>query len=318
MHKTAFICDPRFADHDTGPAHPERRERITAIRNAVEGSPLTNTLITPHYEPIDPDLIRVIHPGSYVDDMRQVCEQGVPYFMDPECAVCPESYNIALLAAGAVLGAVDAVMSGEIDNGFCAVRPPGHHAEANRAMGFCFFNNIAVAARYLQQHHSVERIGILDYDVHHGNGTQHSFDADPTVLFCSMHEHPRFLYPGTGYTTERGTGPGKGTTRNIPMMPGASNRDYEQAFVEWVEPFFQELKPQFLLVDVGFDAHRADPLAHIDLTDDGYEMLARRSVRLADQLCNGRLVSMLEGGYDLPAVGRCTVRHLSALQGKNP
>ena len=317
MHKTAWICDPRFTRHNTGPMHPECPARITAIRQAVENAGLSRELTTPEYEPADPALIAVNHPGSYVSDMRQACQQRAAFFMDAECPVSAESYQTALLAAGAVLGAVDAVMAPTIDNAFCAVRPPGHHAEANRAMGFCYFNNIAVAAHYLRRHHGLQRVGILDWDVHHGNGTQHTFQADPAVLFCSLHEHPRFLYPGTGYGTERGSGPGEGTTLNIPMMPGATDQDYETAFAEHVEPLFAEFKPQFILVSIGFDAHHADPIAHIELSDDGYEMLTRRAVRLADQLCDGRLVSMLEGGYDLDAVGRCAVRHLTALQNKN-
>ena len=316
MHKTGWICDPRFAEHDTGPVHPERPARITAIRQTVKSSGLAEELTVPEYAPADPALISAIHPGSYVRDMREACEKHAGYFQDPECPVCQVSYEIALLAVGALLGACDAVMAGQIDNAFCALRPPGHHAESHRAMGFCYFNNIAVAARYLRERHGLERVGILDWDVHHGNGTQHTFEEDPAVLFCSLHEHPRYLYPGTGFDTERGRGAGQGATLNIPMMPGAGDQDYESAFVECVEPLFRQFKPQFILVSIGFDAHFADPLAHIELTDDGYEMLTRRTVALADDLCDGRLVSTLEGGYDLGAVGRCALRHLTALQNK--
>jgi acetoin utilization deacetylase AcuC-like enzyme len=261
--------------------------------------------------------MQYVHTHQYLTRLDAACRQGYPYIDVPDSAICPESYEIAKLAAGGVVEAARMVARGDLKRAFCAVRPPGHHAESNRAMGFCLLNNIAIAACVLKTEFKLDRLLILDFDVHHCNGTQHTFEADPSVLFCSLHEHPRFLYPGTGYSTERGSGPGEGTTLNIPMMPGARDQDYETAFAEHVEPLFAEFKPQFILVSIGFDAHRADPIAHIDLTDDGYEMLTRRAVRLADQLCDGRLVSMLEGGYNLDAVGRCAVRHLTALQNKN-
>jgi acetoin utilization deacetylase AcuC-like enzyme len=204
-------------------------------------------------------------------------------------------------------------MSGKVRRAFAGIRPPGHHAEPNAAMGFCLFCNIAIAARYLQRQHGLGKIAIVDFDVHHGTGTQAAFETDPSVLFISLHQDPRTCYPGTGYADEVGTGTGRGTTINIPFLPGSGEDEYLAAMNERVLPALAAFSPDFLLVSAGFDAHREDPLAQIELSEDGFGQISRLLANSADELCQGRLLSLLEGGYNLRALGRCVVRHLIAL-----
>jgi acetoin utilization deacetylase AcuC-like enzyme len=212
-----------------------------------------------------------------------------------------------------VLSAADAVMKGEVTNAFCAVRPPGHHAEKDRAMGFCLFNNVAVAAEYLIKTHGLERVAIVDFDVHHCNGTQHSFDSREDVLVVSLHEHPAFLYPGTGFEHEEGSRAGNGFTLNVPMLPHSDDDTYAKAFDEKVLPKLDAFKPQIILVSAGFDPVREDPLAHIDLTVDYVGTMTTMLADAASRLCGGKLVSVLEGGYHLESVVGCTISHVSAL-----
>jgi acetoin utilization deacetylase AcuC-like enzyme len=204
-------------------------------------------------------------------------------------------------------------MSGRVARAFAAVRPPGHHAEPDRAMGFCLFANISIAARYLQRARGVGKIAIVDFDVHHGNGTQAVFESDPSVLFISLHQDPRTCYPGTGYAAEMGTGPGSGFTLNIPFLPGAGDEEYRLAMRQQVIPKLDAFRPEFLLISAGFDAHRDDPLAQIDLTEDAFGEMTRMLVEVANAHCGGRIVSALEGGYDLRALGRSVVQHLIGL-----
>lgn len=257
--------------------------------------------------------IRAVHPADYIDRIRGVCAAGGGVLDDGDTPVGPESFEIARLAVGALLGCCDAVVSGQVRRAFAAVRPPGHHAEPEQPLGFCIFANVSIAARYLQQAHGVGKIAIVDFDVHHGNGTQAVFEADPSVLFVSLHQDPRTCYPGTGYASEIGSGPGRGLTLNIPFPPGASDAEYLEAFDQSVLPALDAFGPEFLLISAGFDAHCDDPLAQIDLTEDAFEQMTRRLVEAANNHCGGRIVSALEGGYDLRALGRCVVRHLSAL-----
>jgi acetoin utilization deacetylase AcuC-like enzyme len=193
------------------------------------------------------------------------------------------------------------------------MRPPGHHAEPNRAMGFCLFSNIAIGARYLQQRHGVGKVAIVDFDVHHGNGTQACFERDPTVFFVSLHQHPATCYPGTGFEWEIGMGPGRGFTLNIPFDPGAGDVEYVQAISSRVVPRLDEFDPEVLMISAGFDAHQADPLASINLSEEGFEMITRSLVEVAERHCRGRIVSVLEGGYSLRALGRSVVRHVGAM-----
>lgn len=263
--------------------------------------------------PADEQWIRAVHSRQYIDRIRDVCASGGGILDDGDTPVGPESFEIARLAVGALLGCCDAVVSGRVQRAFAAVRPPGHHAEPQHPMGFCLFANLSIATRYLQQAHGVGKIAIVDFDVHHGNGTQAVFEADPSVLFISLHQDPRTCYPATGYATETGTGPGRGFTLNIPFLPGAGDDEYLRAFDEAILPKLDSFRPQFLLISAGFDAHRDDPLAQIDLTEEAFEEMTRRLVQAANSHCNGKIVSALEGGYDLRALGRSVVRHLTAL-----
>lgn len=257
--------------------------------------------------------LRAVHPQNYIDRIRAVCADGGGVLDDGDTPVGPESFEIAKLAVGALLGCCDAVVNGRVQRAFAAVRPPGHHAEPQQPMGFCLFANVSIAARYLQQAHGLGKIAIVDFDVHHGNGTQAVFEADPSVLFISLHQDPRTCYPGTGYPAETGAGPSRGFTLNIPFMPGAGDDEYRRAFDEAVLPKLDSFRPEFLLISAGFDAHRDDSLAQIELTEEAFEEMTQRLVQAANVHCGGRIVSALEGGYDLPALGRSVVRHLTAL-----
>jgi acetoin utilization deacetylase AcuC-like enzyme len=227
--------------------------------------------------------------------------------------VSPISHEIALLSLGSALRAADAVMKNQVQRAFSAARPPGHHAEPQNAMGFCLFCNIAIAARYIQQIYGVEKIAIVDFDVHHGNGTQAAFEADPSVLFISLHQHPRTCYPGSGYAYEIGCDAGRGFTMNIPFDPGSDDDDYLRAIEQRVVPKLNEFRPQLLMISAGFDAHREDPLAQISLSDECFELMTRSLVAVANRHCDGKIVSILEGGYNLHALGRSVVRHLIGL-----
>ena len=264
--------------------------------------------------PADEKLLTLVHTPQHVSRVKHVCEVGGGVLDLGDTPVGPQSYDVALLALGSAVRACDAVMSGEVTRAFSAARPPGHHAEPDRAMGFCLFSNIAIVARYAQQAYGLERVAVVDFDVHHGNGTQAAHESDPTVLFISLHQHPRTCYPGTGYDWETGTGPGRGFTVNIPLSPGSDDDDYARAFDARVIPELDKFRPQLLLISAGFDAHRADPLAQMNLCDECYETMTRRLVSVAAQHCDGRVVSLLEGGYDLAALGRSVVRHLIGLR----
>jgi acetoin utilization deacetylase AcuC-like enzyme len=223
-----------------------------------------------------------------------------------------------LLAAGGAVAAVDAIMDGQVRNVFCAVRPPGHHAERALAMGFCYFNNVAIAAEHLRARYGLRRLAILDWDVHHGNGTQHIFEDDPDLLFCDIHQHPDTLYPGTGFEWEKGAGPGVGATLNIPLMPGSGDADYRWAFDNRIVPAIDAFKPEFLLISAGFDAHRDDPLADIELSTGMFAWMTMQALNLAERHCEGRLVSLLEGGYEPAVLAECIRAHLGALAGVEP
>jgi acetoin utilization deacetylase AcuC-like enzyme len=227
--------------------------------------------------------------------------------------VGPASFDAALRSLGASVAATDAVLGGHVRRAFAAGRPPGHHAEPDRPMGFCLFNNVAVAARHAQQKHGVGKIAIVDFDVHHGNGTQAAFEDDPTVLFVSLHQDPRTLYPGSGHAYEVGDGAGRGFTLNLPMNPGSEDAEYAQAIDARVVPKLDAFRPELLMLSAGFDAHRDDPLANICLSEDGFAQMTRTLVAVANAHCGGRVVSVLEGGYHLRALGRCVVRHLVEL-----
>jgi acetoin utilization deacetylase AcuC-like enzyme len=231
--------------------------------------------------------------------------------LDPDTSMSPGSLTAAYLAAGGALVAVDAIMSRQVDHVFCAVRPPGHHAEAGRAMGFCLFNNVAIAARYVQKKHGLKRVLIVDWDVHHGNGTQHSFEDDPSVLFFSTHQYPH--YPGTGRESERGRGAGEGFTLNVPMDAGEGDEEYRAIFQKSLVPAADAFKPEFVIISAGFDAHKDDPLASMGLTEEGYADLTGIVAGIAKRHAGGRILSSLEGGYHLTSLAASVDRHIQGL-----
>ncbi|MCB9865185.1 MAG: histone deacetylase [Phycisphaerales bacterium] len=310
---TGLIWDERYLAHDTGAGHPERADRLTAIREALSAAGVIERCqpLAPR-EATDAEILAV-HSHEYLDRLRTTCASGAPRIDCVDSAICPQSYEVARFSAGGALAAVDAVMAGTVPNAFCAVRPPGHHCERDVSMGFCLLANVAIAARHLRDRYKIERVAIIDWDVHHGNGTQHLFEEDPSVYFCSLHGHPSYVYPGTGFPNERGTGAGKETTLNIPFYPGATDSDYRRAFDESVLPAMDQYKPQFVLISAGFDAHQRDPLAPIDLETASYGWMTQAVADIARRHAGGRLVSVLEGGYDLQALGESVALHVKEL-----
>lgn len=315
MSRTGVVLDDVFKRHDTGPGHPERPGRIDAIRVALERRGLADRLERIEVKRADMERVVRVHSAQYVMRLEAACRQGASFMDCGDSAICPESYEIALLAAGAVTEAARRIGRGELTRAFCAVRPPGHHCEYDESMGFCLLNNVAIAARTLQDEFGVERVAILDWDVHHGNGTQHLFESDANVLFISLHGHPKHLYPGTGYESEIGHGPGRGYTLNIPLMPGAGDGEYRAAFDEKVLPRLASFSPEVLIISAGFDAHEEDPLAEMLVTDGGFQRMTREAIAIANERCEGRILSVLEGGYHLDALGRCVADHVEALAG---
>ena len=313
MAVTGLAQDERFQHHLTGQGHPERPQRLEAVARALSDRGLAEACQSIEVTSVDMNLVGRVHSTSYIERLQSACRNGLPFIDVPDSVICSESYDIARLAAGTVINAVDDVMAGGIDNAFCAVRPPGHHAEHNRSMGFCLLNNVAIAARHLLERHKLARVLILDWDVHHGNGTQHTFETDPRVLFISIHGHPGIVYPGTGFATERGTGAGDGFTINCPMLPPSSDEEYRRVFDETVLPAIEAFAPQFVLVSAGFDAHRLDPLAPLELPTDTFGWMTDHALRAAKEHGAGRLVSILEGGYDLDALADSVSLHVVRL-----
>jgi acetoin utilization deacetylase AcuC-like enzyme len=315
MRRTGYVYDERYLRHDPGAWHPERPDRLKAIQKNLQESGLTELVvpIQPYAAPLE--WVERLHDPDYIRRFREACAQGKNIFEVPDCGICPESYDIALLAAGGILAAADAVMEGKVDNAFCAVRPPGHHAERDRALGFCFFNNVALGAVYLLENFGLERVAIVDWDVHHGNGTQHLFEADPRVFYLSLHEDPQHCYPGTGYRRETGKGPGQGFTLNLPFPPRSGDEEYLEALKKEGLPRLMEFDPQFLMISAGFDAHQSDPLAHMNLSRDAYRQMARLLLDLAGETAGGRLITVLEGGYNLEVLEECTEDHVRLLLG---
>ena len=308
-----WIYHDDFLRHDTGPMHPERPDRLRAIVRAFEESGLGEQLTRIEPQPCEPDRLHRIHTPQHVERMEALCRRAPAVADAGDTIVSAESYSIALRAVGGVLAAADAIMAGQFKRIFSTHRPPGHHAERDRAMGFCLFNHIAIAADYLTHAHHLPRVAVVDFDVHHGNGTQHSFDERADVLFISIHQDPRTLYPGTGFAHETGRGAGEGLTLNVPMAPGSGDDDYRGAFDEKIIPKLDEYRPQLLLISAGFDAMAEDPLANIELTDRAFDWMTRRLVQVAERHCESRVLSVLEGGYDLSALGRAAIAHARAL-----
>ncbi len=308
---TALLKSSLFKQHDTGTGHPECAHRITAIEDALTANNLLSALsiVDPIAASIDD--VSLIHPHEYVERVRLACESGAGYVDTPDVPISNQSYDAAIHAVGGVLAVCDFVVSGDINNGFALIRPPGHHAERNMALGFCLFNNVAIAARHLQLRHGLERIVILDWDVHHGNGTQHLFESEADIFYISLHQYPH--YPGTGAASETGIGAGEGATLNCPMPAGSGDLAYHEAFTEQILPAIENFGPDVILLSAGFDAHRADPLGNINLTVESYAWMTDAMLDVAQRRCGGRLISLLEGGYNLQALAESASRHIEIL-----
>ncbi len=311
--KTGFVYDPRFLEHHTEAGHPERGERLAATMEFLEGRPWFSALERVAPEPADRRWVEQVHSAEYIARASEACRRGFSHLDVPDVSISEKSWEVALLAAGAALTLGDGVIAGRIRNGFALVRPPGHHAERAMALGFCLFNNVAILARYLQKTHGLDKVLILDWDVHHGNGTQHTFEEDPSVLYVSLHQYP--FYPGTGAASETGVGRGAGATLNCPMAAGAGDREYEAAFVQRVLPKIEEYRPEAVILSAGFDAHRADPLANISLSTEFFRWMSERMVEVAEKHAQGRLISLLEGGYNTSVLPQCIAEHLLVLSG---
>src|SRR5437016_3035312 len=300
MGKTGFVYHPAYLEHDLGAGHPESPNRLRAIMQQLEQSGTAARLTRIEPREAEDEWITQIHTPSYLAMLNTQAPTNGRVSLDPDTSMSPGS-----------LAAVDAIMSRQVDHAFCAVRPPGHHAEAGQAMGFCLFNNVAIAARYVQKKHGLTRVLIVDWDVHHGNGTQHSFENDPSVLFFSTHQYPH--YPGTGRESERGRGAGEGFTINVPMEAGEGDEEYRAIFEKSLVPAADAFKPEFVIVSAGFDAHKDDPLGNMGLTEEGYADLTGIVAGIAKRHAGGRILSSLEGGYHLTALAASVDRHIQAL-----
>ncbi len=310
---TALIYHDRFGDHHTGAGHPERPDRLKTIVRGLQEQHLWNRCQHLTFEPATLSGLLHVHDRAYIDRLRQACQSAAPFIDTVDSAICPVSYDVAILAAGGLLAAAEAVVQRRCRNAFCAVRPPGHHAERDRSMGFCLLNNAAIVTDDLIRRHGLDRVAIVDFDVHHGNGTQHIFEDRADVLYISLHEHPDHLYPGTGFDTERGIGLGEGFTVNLPITPGSSDVHYRQIFDSQVIPALDRFAPDALVISAGFDAANEDPLAHMQVTTDGFLWMTQQLTAVANRHCDGRLISTLEGGYHLESLARNVTCHVESL-----
>ena len=304
---TILLTSPIALEHPVPPGHPERPDRIRAVNEAL-ADPDFDALERREAVAADAEAVLLAHPRSYLDKVRAMIPADGLHQIDGDTHVGPRSMEVALTSVGGALTAVDAVMGGEAHNAHVAMRPPGHHAERDTAMGFCVFNTVAIAARHARERHGVERVAIVDFDVHHGNGTQDIFWDDPNVLFASTHQMP--LYPGSGALRERGE---HGQIHNAPLSPGDGGERFREAFTARVLPAIAEFRPDLLLVSAGFDAHHRDPLAELELTEDDFDWATGKLMDAAEKHCEGRLVSLLEGGYDLVGLAKSEAAHVRRL-----
>ncbi len=303
---TLLLHHAAFLEHLTPVGHPERPDRLRALHTALDTSEFA-ALVRVEAPLADPDAAMLCHPARYVEAIRKAVPSEGLARIDMDTTVSPGSWEAAMRAIGAAQHAVDCVARGEATNAFCAVRPPGHHAESAKAMGFCLFDTIAIAARYAQQAHGMDRIAIVDWDVHHGNGTQAIFWSDPTVLYASTHQMP--LFPGTGAPSETGVG----NIFNAPLSPGDGTAEFKQAFGERILPAVRDYAPDLILISAGFDAHHRDPLAEIGLQAEDFAWATEELMEIADLSAGGRVVALLEGGYDLKGLAASAAAHIRQL-----
>ncbi len=302
-----YITHPHCLLHDMGSYHPEQPARLSAINDRLIATGLDMVLRQHDAIPVEKPQLLAAHDATYVDSIFRKSPEHGTVALDGDTTMNPFSLRAAQLAAGAAVQAVDMVMAGELNQVFCGVRPPGHHAEHDKAMGFCMFNNIAVGAYHALNQHGLERVAIVDFDVHHGNGTEHIVKGDERILFCSSFQHP--LYPHSGHDTEAAN------ISNLPLPAGCGGEEYRAAVSEHWLPRLTEFAPQLIFISAGFDGHQADPLADFNLIDEDFAWITRRLCEIADQSAQGRIVSSLEGGYDLHALARCVEAHLKAMLG---
>jgi acetoin utilization deacetylase AcuC-like enzyme len=314
MRKTAIFMHDLFLEHIPDINHVESPERLRVIYEQLQQKPLSELFLYPDFQPASVAALELNHSKEHI--MRVAGTAGKTFSsLDPDTKASAKSYDAACLAAGAVIGGMEMIVHGEADNGFALVRPPGHHAEADWAMGFCLFNNVAIGARYGLQNLGLERIAIIDWDLHHGNGTQHSFYNTSQVLYFSSHAYP--YYPGSGSLVEVGAGEGEGYTLNVPLSGGQDDRGFARIFQEIVVPVTREYRPDFIMVSAGFDTYFGDPLGTMAVTEKGYAAMTKQLVDLAAEICEGRLLVVLEGGYNLRGLRDGVLAVLAELSG-NP
>ena len=306
-----LVYHPDYLKHDPGGHHPEHAGRLKAVMQALEASGQSRQLVHLDWDDDPQAWVAEVHEAEVMQRVQAASQRAAPRWIPtPSSAAIPTLSPCKRLPAP--WRPADAVVSGEVSQAFCAVRPPGHHAEAHRSMGFCLFNNVAVLARYLQKRHGLDNILIIDWDVHHGNGTQHIFEADASVMYVSTHQYP--FYPGTGASSETGTGSGEGYTVNFPLPAGTGDDAYLEVFEQAILPRALQYNPDCVLVSAGFDAHYADPLAHMQVSEAGYRRMTEVVNEIAAVCSGNRLISVLEGGYNVEALGRCVTTHVAALR----
>lgn len=312
MKSTGLILDLGFTEHDTGLHHPEAPGRIKAIDKQLKADQLVNKCQKLEVRQVEDDELLLVHTPAYLATVEREIDGSTSGILSTgDTQFGPSSKAIAREAAGSLLNAVDQVMTDKLTNAFCAVRPPGHHATADKGMGFCIYNNIAIAANYARKKHGAERVAIVDWDVHHGNGTQDIFYQDPGVFFFSTHQHP--FYPGTGLHTETGSGKGKQTTLNVPLAAGSGMQQVEGAFRKSFTEKMKAYKPDLVLISAGFDSRIHDPLGDFTLTDDDFVSLTKILLEIAGEYAESRVVSVLEGGYNQEGLGKAVSSHVGAL-----